>query len=575
MPNSPRLSLSYPAKNDPSWYEIYTSFISQLDSSIYANREDRNIILVGGGTWTFDSATGSTGWSAQLEVYSPHRALLLVIPSGSFTIPDGSVAYVDVVRAPIAGSTLVFTVGNNVPSTNTALMICYRRGDYLYFRNGSRIESGTPSEIYGAGGGGGGASDLETVLGNGNTSGAYNIEMAAGQGLLFNEGAAVATGANQGAVYVKSDNGLYYRAESNGAETRLDVATDLASVLAVGNTTGGTDIELSVAGDSLVSSASVTLNIEAGADAPLTLSAGASTTGNGGSVSIAAGNTNALNFDGGSITLAAGTQTANNGVGGSITVTAGAGEAGGSVTLQAGAGNGDVGGDVRAIGSLQTGGTTPGRLDIFPDSGSGAQLRLTGAPVRTQGIHLFTQELLINRTGLPSTAANQGAVWVDDGSGALVNNGLYYRRESDGTTVRLDEASSASLYERLLAPKSEVDGNTATLIVGGPFPFDASEYAAFSTFLFQAVLSTNDTARTGTVQLYNLTDGEAVTNATLTVTGAGSTTPAKVTGTLTVGAAAGNLKNTEKIYEVRLSNDGTGDASKVTFLGEAILRLEP
>lgn len=52
------------------------------------------------------------------------------------------------------------------------------------------------------------------------------------------------------------------------------------------------------------------------------------------------------------------------------------------------------------------------------------------------------------------------------------------------------------------------------------------------------------------VSLYNLTDGEAVTGASATVTA--TTWTAYASSTLTVGSSAGNLKNSAKLYEVRL-----------------------
>lgn len=67
-------------------------------------------------------------------------------------------------------------------------------------------------------------------------------------------------------------------------------------------------------------------------------------------------------------------------------------------------------------------------------------------------------------------------------------------------------------------------------------------------------------------ELYNLTDGETV-GSVLDFT---STTPTKATAALTIGAAAGNLKTTEKVYELRIYNDATpADATETVELYSA------
>lgn len=91
-------------------------------------------------------------------------------------------------------------------------------------------------------------------------------------------------------------------------------------------------------------------------------------------------------------------------------------------------------------------------------------------------------------------------------------------------------------------------------------------------YYFGAILAVNDGARTGEVILYNLSNGEAVTltGGTLTTS---STTPVKLeSGALNVGNGVGDLKNFERIYEIRITNDGT-DPAEETYLGSAWIRI--
>lgn len=124
-----------------------------------------------------------------------------------------------------------------------------------------------------------------------------------------------------------------------------------------------------------------------------------------------------------------------------------------------------------------------------------------------------------------------------------------------------------------MAGKDEVNGVESTKFLDKE-PFNPSDWGVggVGEFRFGATLAVSDGALTGEVQLYNVDDAEFVT-----LTGGALTTSSTgfqvfESGPLTVGAAAGNLKNSEKIYEVRILNDGTL-ASEKTFLGSAWIRI--
>lgn len=103
----------------------------------------------------------------------------------------------------------------------------------------------------------------------------------------------------------------------------------------------------------------------------------------------------------------------------------------------------------------------------------------------------------------------------------------------------------------------------------GQFEFNAGSFPGTS-FEFEAVVSVSDGGLTGTVQLYNITDGELVASSTLNTS---STTPVQLDATLTVGSAAGEFQDTSKLYEVRLSVSGGTEPTDIVTLGSAILRL--
>lgn len=158
MPNSSRMNWPYPAENQNLWYEAFTFMIESLDASGFAAREDRSIMLMGGGTITWQATGSQLVWSQPMRIVSPISGFLLSLPAATVTLAEGQFLYATLVRAPTRTQNLVPTVGNQVPSTDTDILLAVRVGDDLYFRTGLRLLDGETSDGVspGAGGGGGG-----------------------------------------------------------------------------------------------------------------------------------------------------------------------------------------------------------------------------------------------------------------------------------------------------------------------------------------------------------------------------------------------------------------------------------
>jgi hypothetical protein len=106
----------------------------------------------------------------------------------------------------------------------------------------------------------------------------------------------------------------------------------------------------------------------------------------------------------------------------------------------------------------------------------------------------------------------------------------------------------------------------------GQFSFDASKY--IGTFYVSLVgwVPGVTGGRTCRLRLYNLTDGEYVTNADVS-TGTVTTPTSYTSAALTVGAAAGNLKNSSKVYEWRVDLVGGADLADAACVGAGRLLL--
>jgi hypothetical protein len=122
--------------------------------------------------------------------------------------------------------------------------------------------------------------------------------------------------------------------------------------------------------------------------------------------------------------------------------------------------------------------------------------------------------------------------------------------------------------DRLLIVETTTVDNPGGVKAIGQFQFNPDYYGQVAAYRLQAVISTSKGSITGSVQLYNVTDGEAVTNGLVQTS---SIAPDAVLGSpLIMGSAAGNLKDTIKTYEVRISVTGT-DATDILTVGSVTL----
>lgn len=90
--------------------------------------------------------------------------------------------------------------------------------------------------------------------------------------------------------------------------------------------------------------------------------------------------------------------------------------------------------------------------------------------------------ILAGETAPPTTAASQGALFVGDGTGGTVAGGLYFRQESDGAVIRLDESlppSSATRVSTAMATTGSTNFQHAFMGMGLAVPVDGDYLAIF------------------------------------------------------------------------------------------------
>lgn len=170
MPNSPRVLIPYPSENQDPFYDAFVSMVNAIDAALYAEREDRQIVLMGGGTVTFivDGGTGAATltWTLPISISAPLTGFRWEVPSPSpsLVLVEGDAVYVELVRSPTQNITLTALKAPQVPSSNDALLVGIRKGSHFYFRNGRSLANGDSLEILDVtiGTGGSGATDYKT-----------------------------------------------------------------------------------------------------------------------------------------------------------------------------------------------------------------------------------------------------------------------------------------------------------------------------------------------------------------------------------------------------------------------------
>src|SRR3972149_5846428 len=138
MAFSPRLGWPVPEEFSDPWIDAFESFSSAIDATSYSYREDRNTILMGGGTISFNGA--SLSWSQAIELFSPVTGFIWSIPAGLVQLNDGQLLYTTLVRYPSTNTAVAVSVSFQIPSSDDTYIIAIRRDDRVYFRNGDVIQ---------------------------------------------------------------------------------------------------------------------------------------------------------------------------------------------------------------------------------------------------------------------------------------------------------------------------------------------------------------------------------------------------------------------------------------------------
>lgn len=153
MPLSPRIKVTYPAVNKDNWYNDFVSMVNGFDAALFANREDRNLLLTGGGTVSFDIAldVGTLTWDDTIDIVCPSTGFFCTVAANTITLEDRDLFYVQLVRAPLSNTEVAIIQATNLITSTApddAYLIGYRKGTLVYFHDGYIIGDGESGPLF-------------------------------------------------------------------------------------------------------------------------------------------------------------------------------------------------------------------------------------------------------------------------------------------------------------------------------------------------------------------------------------------------------------------------------------------
>lgn len=154
MANTPRLSIQYPDENQDPFWTTFVSMVESIDSLLYSNMADRNLLLKGGGTLSFNTGTNEITWSADLKLIDYISGLTVTVLASSLTIEDGEAAYIDIPRVLSQSITSALSVSPSVGLGEGKIVLFARSGDKIIFRSGAILSAAQSSSLLTDGPGG-------------------------------------------------------------------------------------------------------------------------------------------------------------------------------------------------------------------------------------------------------------------------------------------------------------------------------------------------------------------------------------------------------------------------------------
>lgn len=139
------LRIPYPEENQDPFWDTWKSFVQELDKHVYMAKVKSNLMLLGGGTVTFDSGTGVLEWTEDFTIPYLETGYKLVVsygPTDGFrqaTLSDGEILYVEIPYAMAQDVTVQCYVASTLDGASDKWVLGVRSGDHFYFKGKEEI----------------------------------------------------------------------------------------------------------------------------------------------------------------------------------------------------------------------------------------------------------------------------------------------------------------------------------------------------------------------------------------------------------------------------------------------------
>ena len=162
MPETPRMSLPYPNKDDTDWFDQVEILFRTIDAHMYAHREDRNTVMYSSATWTWDAPSDTLTWDAPFYITGAQTGGRWKVDAGSLSIEDGYMMVVAIPRYPQSEDVVTDVQARAACEQNDeGFVVCVRKGSDLYFRTGVLVTTGSSVNIFNVFGGGAPGGNVE------------------------------------------------------------------------------------------------------------------------------------------------------------------------------------------------------------------------------------------------------------------------------------------------------------------------------------------------------------------------------------------------------------------------------
>lgn len=149
-----KLKIVFPSEFESEWFEKFKAFANAIDLNLFAGVADRNIVVYGGGDFEFKN--NAISWTNDLFLRNFAFSTIYKVVPRTVIINDNEALFVKLNRSKPRDNNIfisdievrsVLLLSDGV-ELSPYLLLCFRFGSKIVFRNGRILELNTKSKIF-------------------------------------------------------------------------------------------------------------------------------------------------------------------------------------------------------------------------------------------------------------------------------------------------------------------------------------------------------------------------------------------------------------------------------------------